>query len=226
MDADELTRRKLLAGAGGLAAGAAVLETTGEPATAAVTGPRLLGMPAHGEHAIEVIGVLVQEGDALTGHGYLTRVSGLSDNVLFTGSSPDEAGARFTFSAAAKVVSLSAHGAVFSSSGIGTIDFFLDRDGGGDFGAPATFADGTRIARYAARFQNVLTVIAPNQAVIALEGDLIQRQATAFSLDGGRYQLGRRRLRVRLGVHGLGTRTDATIPRAGFDVAGALVLAG
>ena len=222
MSADELTRRTLLAGAGGVAAGAAVNET----AAVAQTGPRLLGMPANGGRAVEVIGALVQDGVNLSGHGYLTRISGLSDTLLYTGSSPNEAGARFTFSAAADVVSLSTRGSVFSATGIGTVDFFLDRDGGGDFAAPATFADGTRIARYAARFQNVLTVIAPNQAVITLYGELEQRQARAFQLDGRRYRLGQRRLRTRLQVSGLGTRTDATIPRAGFDVAGNIVLAG
>jgi hypothetical protein len=223
MSADELTRRTLLAGAGGLAAGAAVHDSA---AAAAATGPRLLGMPAHGARAVEVIGALVQDGIDLSGYGYLTRISGLSDTLLYAGSSPNEAGARFTFSAAAKVVSLSTRGSVFSATGIGTVDFFFDPDGGGDFAAPATFADGTRIARYAARFQNVLTVIAPNQAVIALHGELEQRQARAFQLDGRRYRLGRRRLRSRLEVNGLGTRTDATIPRAGFDVAGNIVLAG
>jgi hypothetical protein len=114
-------------------------------------------------------------------------------------------------------------GSVFVATGVGTVDFFLDPDGGGDFGTPATFADGTRIARYSARFQNVLTVIAPDNAVIALEGELVQRQARLFVLEDRGYRLGRRRLHQRLSVQGLGTRTDATIPRAGFDVAGHIV---
>jgi hypothetical protein len=222
MSPDDLTRRTLLAGAGGMAAGGAMLDAS---TAVAAAGPRVLGMPAHGAHALEVIGALVQDGVDLTGHGYLTRISGLSDALLYTGPDPNEAGARFTFSAAVKVVSRSVRGSVFSATGIGTIDFFLDPEGGGDFNSPATFADGTRIARYAARFQNVLTVIAPNQAVITLDGELEQRQARPFELDGRHYRLGRRRLRERLSAQGLGTRTDAAAPRAGFDVVGSVVLA-
>jgi hypothetical protein len=53
---------------------------------------------------------------------------------------------------------------------------------------------------------------------------LVQRQAPRFTLAGRRYRLGRRQLRERLSVKG--TRTDATVPRAVFDVAGHIVLAG
>jgi hypothetical protein len=219
---EDLTRRTLLAGAGGIAAAGAVAETAAAQAPRA----RALGVPGPGRNAVEVVGALVQDGDALTGHGFLTRIAGLSDALLYAGDPHGAATARFTFSSSARVVSLVAQGSVFVATGIGTIDFFLDRDGGGDFATPATFADGTRIARYDARFQNVLTVIAPDRAVISLEGELVQRQARQFTLGGRRYRLGRRRLRERLSVQGLGTRTDATVPRAGFDVAGYVVVAG
>ena len=217
----EVTRRALLAGAGGIAAGGALAET----AAAQGGGPRVLGVPRGGRNAVEVIGALAQDGDDLTGHGYLTRIAGLSDALLFAGTERGASTARFTFSSSVRVVSLVVQGSVFSATGVGTIDFYLDRDGGGDFANPATFADGTRIARYDARFQNVLTVIAPDRAVIALEGELEQRQARQFSLGGRRHRLGRRRLRQRLSANGLGTRTDATVPRASFDVAGRIVLA-
>jgi hypothetical protein len=222
MPSDDVTRRGLLAGAGGLAAGGALAEA----ATAQAPKPRALGIAGPGRNAVEVIGALVQDGDDLTGHGYLTRIAGLSDALLYASDQRGAATARFTFSSSVRVVSLLVQGSVFVATGVGTIDFFLDPDGGGDFAAPATFADGTRIARYDARFQNVLTVIAPDKAVIALEGELVQRQAPRFTLAGRRYRLGRRRLRERLSVKGLGTRTDATVPRAVFDVAGHIVLAG
>jgi hypothetical protein len=220
---DGLTRRGVLAAGGGVAAAAGLGAAASSDALAA--GVRQLGVPRHGTSALEVLGSIEQAGDELTGYGYLTRVSGLRDALLFSGAPSGESTARFTFSSSASVRARFVRPTLFSVTATGTLGVFLNARGG-DFGAPATFARGTRIAAYAARFQTIVTVIAPNQAVTTVEGELLQRDARPFSVSGGRRRLGRRGLRLRLSATGPGTRTDPALPRALFDVAGRVLLAG
>lgn len=214
-----VTRRAVLAGATGLAATGLV---TPADAVAAAAGP--LAEPSNGTSAAEVIGQIAQDGTTLTGYGYLTRLSGLGDAALF-GATHDEAGARFTWSSTAKVSERFVRGTLISVTATGTLAFYSDSDGG-TFGDPGSFSNGKRIAAYTARFQNSLTIVAPNQAVAAIEGELRQTAAAAFMSGGRSRRLGHRRLRLNLSATGPGVRTDATVPRAVFDVAGRLTVAG
>jgi hypothetical protein len=218
-----VTRRTLMAGAGAAAGGAALAAPGG---AAAQAGAGTVGVPRNGTNAIELVGAIVQDGVNLTSFGYLTRISGLRQRLLFTGSDRSEGNARFTFLSNVEIVSRSVRNNVFSVTALGDVDFYFDESGGGDFGQPQTFAEGTRIAGSEARFHNVLTVIAPDRAVLALHGELLQRSVRSFRLGGAPHRLGRRRLRQRLFATGEGRRTDAATPRADFDVAGHLVLAG
>jgi hypothetical protein len=84
---------------------------------------------------------------------------------------------------------------------------------------------GTRLAIFAARYGNVLTVIGPDHAIATVTGDLHQRTAWTFT-GGRRARIGRRGLDYRLSATGPGTRTNAQAPRAVFDVAGNLVSSG
>jgi hypothetical protein len=213
MEGAGFTRRAVIAGAGGLAAAGAVAP---EAAAAPV---RRLAEPRHDTAAAEVVGEIAQAGAELTGYGYLTRLAGLADGRLFRAGQRDEHGARFTFAADVTVRERFIRGTLISVTGTGTLSLYLD-GGGGDFATPATFSDGTLIATFSARFQNVLTVTAPNQAITAIEGELRQRSAHRFNLGGHRYQLGHRGLRLQLSVTGPGTRTDPATPRAVFEVAG------
>jgi hypothetical protein len=217
---NEITRRTLLAGAGTLAAGSAVAPTANAAAVSTV------GTARHERHAIEVIGSIAQDGVQLTGYGYLTHVAGLRDRQLFAGAGRDEKAARFTFHSVATVTSRAIRPNLFAVVATGELSFFHHPSAGADFAQPDSFAQGTRIAQFDARYENVLTVIAPNQAITTVSGDLRQRAVKAFSLSGRRVRLGRRGLDYRLSVTGPGTRTDATAPRAVFDVAGSLVLPG
>jgi hypothetical protein len=210
-----ITRRGVLAGAGGLAAAGVVAPRAAAAAT------RRLGEPHHGRAAAEVVGQLAQDGDGLTGYGYLTHVAGVADGDLFTGTPHGEGTARITFFATAAVGERFPRGVLVSVLGTGTLDLHLD-DGGADFANPASFAHGRRIARFAARFQHIATVFAPNQAISHIEGELTQRGARAFTLAGERSHLGHRGLRLHLTASGQGMRTQPTPPRAVFDVAGRL----
>ena len=107
----------------------------------------------------------------------------------------------------------------------GDLRIYLSPTGGADFAQPGSFADGTRIASFSARYRTILTVIAPNQAITTVTGELVERAARAFTVGGRSQRLGRRGLGYRLTAEGPGVRTDPTIPRASFDVAGDLVVA-
>lgn len=206
-----VTRRAVLAGAGALAATGA--------APAAAASPRRLAQPTDGTAAAEMVGEIAQDADALTGYGYFTRVHGLALRDLFAGAQT-EAGARLTFFGTARIAERYPHGALVSVTGTGRL--FVHLGDGADFANPQTFGDGAVVAAFDARYQNIASVVAPNQAVTTLQGELVQRSAPEFRLGGRRYRLGHRGLRLQLFATGPGTRTNVSPPRALFDVAGRL----
>src|SRR6201987_835149 len=212
-----VTRRGVLtggiAGGGGLAAGGIA------PDVAGAAGLHRVGEPGDGTAAAEVGGHLDQVGDAITGYGYLTRVHGLRQADLFRGPGATEATARFTFFSNVQVNARFIRGALVSVDGLGTLTFFLDPNGA-DFATPATFSDGTAIAAFEAHFHNLLTVLAPNQGISTIAGELTQRQAATFSFEGRRTRCGHRGLRLHLSVAGPSQRTAASPPAAFFEVAG------
>ena len=65
---------------------------------------------------------------------------------------------------------------------------------------------------------DVLTVIAPNQGLPVLTGELLQTAASDFLLDGAWYRIGSPGARLTLSGAGLGTRSDADLPRAHLDL--------
>jgi hypothetical protein len=196
-----------------LAAGAAA------PDVAGAAGVHRVGEPQDGTAAAEVVGHLDQVGDAITGYGYLTRIHGLRQADLFRGPDATEATARFTFFSTVQVNARFIRGALVSVDGVGTLTFFLDPNGA-DFGNPATFSDGSTIATFAAHFHNLLTVVAPNQGISTIAGELIQRHARTFSFERRRTRFGHRGLRMHLSVAGPSARTAPSPPTATFEVAG------
>ena len=64
------------------------------------------------------------------------------------------------------------------------IHFFAG--GGADFAQPGTFSDGTRIASFSARYRTVLTVIAPNQAITTISGELVHARRSRSPPAAGR----------------------------------------
>jgi hypothetical protein len=202
-----------LAGAGGLAASGIA------PDLAGAAGLHRVGEPRDGTAAAEVVGHLDQVGDAITGYGYLTRIHGLRQADLFRGPDATEATARFTFFSEVQVNARFIRGTLVSVDGVGTLTFFLDPNGG-DFANPRTFSDGTAIATFAAHFHNLLTVVAPNQGISTIAGELTQRQARTISYERRRTRFGHRGLRLHLSVAGPSARTAASPPTAFFEVAG------
>jgi hypothetical protein len=206
-----------LAGAGGIVAGGAASDAAG------ATLLHQVGQPRDGTAAAEVVGHLDQVGDAITGYGYLSRIHGLKQSDLFRRPTETEKSARFMFFSRVQVNARFIRGALVSVDGVGTLTFYLDPNGG-DFAHPSSFSDGTQIARFAAHFHNLLTVIAPKQGISTIAGDLTQRTARTFSFGGRPTRFGHRGLRLHLSVVGPSTRTADSPPTAFFDVAGDLTV--
>jgi hypothetical protein len=218
-----VNRRGMIAGTG--AAVAATAAGTGTAAAAAAA--RRVAQPPEYRTAIEVIGALVQDGLKLTGYGWVTHIDGLADASLFTDPSVRQEGsARLTWYAEADVTGRSVLGEVFSVSANGEVRFVYRSSGGARLDAPDSFAAGRLVARHSARLRTVLTVIAPDHAVVDITGELRQVETRAFTLGGASRRLGRNGLRQRFSAAGLGIRTDAVAPRATFHVAGGLVVPG
>jgi hypothetical protein len=176
-------------------------------------------------NAIEVIGTIVQEGLRQTGFGWLTHVAGLDAEDLFT--DPARRGpetARLRWHAVVDVTARDMLPNLFSARGAGPLRIYFARNGGAQADRPDTFAAGQLVARYSGRFHNVLTVVAPDQAVTEITAELAQREARAFEVGGARRRLGRAGTLLRLTASGPGTRSEPTIPRATFHVAGGIVI--
>ena len=213
------TRRALLTGAGRAAAAGAALSAGGTliaPSTAEAAGDRVVVAdgPRDGT-TLEFVARVQQDGDTLSGAGYLTFVDGLDADVLFT--DPDarsEATARFTATASATLTGRSVLDNVFAIDAQGQLTVrFQDSPGPG----------GQVVAVYDVTLQDILTVIAPNAGIPTVSGDLEQRLAAGFTIGARRYRFGRPNLRLRLGAAGSGVRTDATAPRATLTLAGNVV---
>jgi len=212
----EVDRRTLIVGAGAALAA---------PAAAGAATRRPVGIAREGRDAVEVIGTIVQEGLGLTGYGWLTHVAGLDDEDLFTDpAARGAATARLRWHCEADVTARDFLPGLFSASGEGPLRITFANAGGADAEDPGSFATGQVVARHDLRFHNVLTVVAPDQAVTEITGELVQRTAGRFTIGGAQRRLGRPKLLQRLVANGPGTRSEPTIPRATFHVAGGFVI--
>ena len=173
-----------------------------------------------GSSAFSFAGRIDQDGLELTGYGFLTEIAGVPDVVLF-GDALDrtEAAARLTITSAVTLERRTIRGSVFVVDGVGTMEIRSRETPGATFDDPASFGGGTVVAEYAATLHNVLTVIAPDQGIPTLSGELIQTAASDFVLDGSWYRIGSTGARLVLAGTGLGLRTDAEAPRSHLDVA-------
>jgi hypothetical protein len=211
-----VSRRAFIAGTG-----AAVVVGPG----AAVAATKPVGLSPEARAAIEVIGTIEQDALNLTGFGWLTHVADLNDADLFTDpATTDASTARLRWHAEVTVMQRNLLPNLFSATGKGDLRIFFDSDGGAQGDQPESFATGRLVARYSGRYQNVLTVIAPDQAVVEITGELKQREAKSFQIGGGKRQLGRVGLLQRLSASGPGSRSEPTVPRATFQVAGGIVV--
>ncbi|MBI2902456.1 MAG: hypothetical protein HYY12_02565 [Candidatus Methylomirabilis oxyfera] len=194
-------------------------------ATTAAAKPLVVGIAQHGENVLELVGRSDQDGNNVTHYGYLTRIQGLPDEMLFSHPSiRTEATARFTFFATTALTARHVLGNIIATAALGTLTIYFNETPSGDFGNPGSFAAGTPIATFSARFHNVLNTQALNAGINSAVADLIQLGGDSFMLDGVRYRLGQRHVRERLSAHGQATRTQVDPPQSFFLWGGNVVI--
>jgi hypothetical protein len=212
-----------------LATGAALGSTVAPAAQAAVASAEV-GVAPPELHAFDMIGITKQDGRTFTTVGYLTRVSGLDDALLFTRprgrgfrdpESIDESTARFTILGTTSLRSLSTiPNQVITVEAAGTVAIYLQPKGGAHFDAPGSFGRGIKIAVFDGVFENNLTLTAPGKALVELSADLTQIKAHAFALAGRHHTFGRAGRRAQIDLSGQATLTDPAVPRSTHYFAG------
>ena len=215
-----MNRRSFLQTAG---VGSTALAVTASAQVAA--GAAVPAATPDGQTLFEFLGRSEQDGPNVTHFGYLTRIAGLVDDLLFTDANVrTEATARFTFLAATTLDSRHELGNIITTSAPGELTLFLNQTPQGDFSDPTSFAQGRSIAVFSTRYHNVLNVQAPNQGITTASVELMQLRANVFALSRQRFSLGRPGLRARLSANGQGTRTQPDPVRAFFLVGGSAVV--
>jgi len=169
----------------------------------------VVGVAAQGQKAIEFIARSDQNGNLLIHFGYVTGISGLSKEALFSDSNiRTEATARFTFFATTKINSRHELGNITTTAAPGKLTIFFNETPGGSFNDPESFTAGVPIATYTLHHHNTLNVQGQNEGILSAAGDLLQQSADSFTLSGKKHRLGNVGLRQRIEVTGQGTRTQ------------------
>jgi len=218
-----LSRRAVLGAFGTAAAVGAAFATPAviRPDSASGADTHQVGAGPAETTSIESLTRIEQNGETLTGFGYLTSVVGLDANELFLSATPSEATARFTAFGTATVAARTILGNVFNIDAEGQLAVYFQSSGGANFDHPESFAQGTLVALYSVVFQSINSVFAPNQGIFKLSADLVQQQAEEFSVSGRRQRFGRPNLRLRMQANGIGTHNA---PRASLTIASNFVV--
>ncbi|HYX85889.1 MAG TPA: hypothetical protein VE777_13030 [Gaiellales bacterium] len=208
-----VTRRRLLAAT----AGGAVL-TTMSPGDVEAAGS------GRGRIAFDFVGKLIQDAAEFTGFGYLTRAAGFSLTALFTSpADQSEATARFTFFSRA---TLSGHSELHNLDVVhadGSLAIYHHSGAGTDFDDPESFARGTRIAAFAARYHSVVVEQTADQGSETLHALLRQRSARPFQVGGGKRVFGSAGLQLAIDANGWSQRISAVGPQSQAWIAGLAV---
>jgi hypothetical protein len=223
-----VTRRGLVGVAGGAAASGLALGAA--PAIAAPHA-KSLGARLTDRRSIGFVARIDQNGPQLTGYGYLTRIEGLRQSLIFTEprgtssfdpSTADPSTARFTHFCQARVKSVSALDDVITVLATGVITFFFQPNGGASFDDPRSFGLGRRIASFQTEFQDDLALDAPERANVQLTANLDQRGAAPFRIGETSRRLGAKGLHWTLEANGRGELLDPGPPQSTLMLSGTL----
>jgi hypothetical protein len=186
-----------------------------------------VGVAPNQANALELIGKIDQNGLAFNGYGYLTYISGIPEDQMFTdATNHSEATARFTFSSTGTASARSVLETIFVLNGAGNTTIYYNETPKGDFNDPATFAAGTAITTSDERWQNIINVQAPDTAISTTTNQFTETSATPFTLNGSSYQLGHVNLVLRLTYTGEGKRSDKVLPKSTIIFAGYGIVSG
>ena len=222
-----LSRRQMLAGLGGTAVVGAGLGSLPVADSVAATASGQVGIAPVGRNASGLVGRIDQNGGSFLGYGFFTLISGLSQARLFSnqGNPLSESTAHFTFYGTASLVQRSVmDNRVFVIDVGGTLGYYYQVSPSASFNDPASFARGMRVATSEFKLQDVLSTIAANEGVVALEGPVRQLSSRPFRHQGRLLRLGHRNLQTQLVATGRGTRTEPTTPVVRLSIAGSQVV--
>lgn len=184
-----------------------------------------VGNAPDGENALEFIGKIDQVGPAFTGYGYMSYISGIPDDQLFSDpANRSEATARFTFASTANLTARSVLETLFVLNAAGSTTIYYNETPNGDFADATTFSSGTPIAISSERWQNIISVQAPDTAINTGMSQFHQTTATPFTLNGSNYQLGHVDMLLRFSYTGEAKRMDRILPTSTVVVAGNAVV--
>jgi hypothetical protein len=132
----------------------------------------------------------------------------------------NEATAHFTFASTATASARSVIDTIFVLNGTGSSTIYYNQSPAGDFADPTTFAEGSPIATTEERWQNIISVQAPDTAISTTLNQLTVTGVTPFAIDETSYQFGHPGLVLQLTYIGEAKRTDATLPKSSAVFAG------
>lgn len=118
--------------------------------------------------------------------GYFTDIQGLDG--LFAGAPENEATALFTFYRDTTTVNVRANGPVLIVSRAGINTLYLNATPGADFSNPDSFRAGAAIQTSVFRQQAIIDTISQTFSIV--DQDTIT-STSVFSLNGGKYQIGK-----------------------------------
>jgi hypothetical protein len=217
-----ISRRRVLTGAGAAVAGAAAVGAAGVAGAdvALAADSSRVALSHRGTIAVEFRGRIEQsQGQSFVSYGYLTRVAGLTQHNLFTGA-PGETTALFTAYATGRLAARTSDQSVHALDIVGSLDVHQRQSPGASFASPDSFRAGRRVATYAMRLQDVLTVFAPAKGLPTLVGDMRQTGSRKLAAPLGGKRFGEDGARLRMDATGIGTLTDPVALNALLEIAG------
>src|SRR5262249_26966825 len=100
-----------------------------------------VGVAPNGANALELIGKIDQNALAFNGYGYVTYISGIPDDQMFSDPiNHNETTAHFTFASTGTASARSVLETIFVLNGTGTTTIYYNETPKGDFNDPTTFA--------------------------------------------------------------------------------------
>ncbi len=186
-----------------------------------------VGIAPFGQNATEFVGRADQNGGNFISYGYLTRIAGLTDTLLFSDTlNTNETTAHFTFYATSTLTSRAVLTPVFVVDSVGTIIYYYNPAPSASFSISPSFKSGVPILTATVRFQDILNVQAPGQGVATGVGELIHIANAPFTIGGTTYRLGRVGLQERSSTTGEGIRPNPNILQSFVLYAGNTMVTG
>jgi hypothetical protein len=206
-----VSRRQVLATAGGAAVVGATLGPVAGAAAKSAGGPAgKVGNAPVGETATRLVGIIDQNQGSFVAYGFYTLIAGLSQAQLFSAPADPqtESNAFFTFHGTAALVQRAVVGNVFVLDVAGSLNHYYQESPASSFANPSSFASGVRIGTTEFALQDVLTQLSPTEGLAALEGQMTQVSSHPFRIGHKTVRFGKAGLKTQLIATGQGLESS------------------